>query len=101
MRSLLAILALGALMALPRWAPAEEPDDEMDERTYRQEITRQQIDALHDLEAAETDEEAEEAEQRFNDASKLEEQRRRSDIEDLIDKGGSLPPSPRPGPPHP
>ena len=101
MRSLLAMLALAVLMALPRWAPAEEPDDEMDDRTYRKEITRQQIEALRDLENADTDEEAEAAEQRFNDASKLEEQRRRSDIEDLIDKGGSLPPSPRPGPPHP
>jgi hypothetical protein len=96
------LLFLGCLLVLPaRWAPAEEPDDEMDDRTYRQEITRQQLEALHDLENAETDEEADEAKQRFDDASGLEVQRRRSDIDDLIERGGSLPPSPRPGPPHP
>jgi hypothetical protein len=96
-----ASIALAVFLLLFGRARAEGPDEEMDERTYRQEITRQQIEALRDLENADTDEEAEAAEQRFNDASKLEEQRRRSDIEDLIDKGGSLPPSPKPGPPHP
>ena len=101
MRSLLPMLALGVLMALPRLVPAEEPDEEMDERTFRQEITREQIQALHDLENAETDEEADAAEQRFDDASMREVQRRRSTVDDIIDRGGSLPPSPRPGPPHP
>ena len=101
MRDLLAVLVLGTLVALPRSVSAEEPGDEVDERTFRQEITRQQIQALHDLENADTDEEAEEAEQRFNDASQLEVQRRRVEVDDLIDKGGALPPSPRPGPPHP
>jgi len=100
-RDLLAVLVLGALVALPRSVSAEDPGDEVDERTFRREITRQQIEALHDLENAATDEEAEEAEQRFNDASQLEVRRRRADVDDLIDKGGSLPPSPRPGPPHP
>ena len=101
MRGSLAILALAVAMALPRGVPADELEDEPDERTIRQQITREQIEALHDLDNAETDEEAEEAEDRFNDASDREVQRRRAVVDDLIDSGGSLPPSPRPGPPHP
>jgi hypothetical protein len=100
-RHLLAILVLGVVVTMPRWAPAEEPDDAPDERTSGRDITRDQIEALHDLENAETDEQAAEAEQRFNDASQREVDRRRDDVEDFIERGGALPPSDRPGPPHP
>ena len=102
MRRFLAILALGLLVAMPRWVAADDVDEEeVDERTMRQQITRDQIEALHDLENADTDEEAEEAEERFNDASDREVQRRRAIVDDVIESGGSLPPSPKPGPPHP
>ena len=102
MRRFLAILALGAVVAMPRGVPADDLDEEeVDEREIQRDINREQFRALREYHDAETDEEAEEAEQRFNDASEREVQRRRRNIEDLIESGGSLPPSPRPGPPHP
>ena len=91
------MLLLGCLLVLPGRARAEEPDEPVSSR----EITRRQIEALHDLERAETDEEADEAMQRFDDASALEVRRRRDAVDDLIEQGGSLPPSPRPPAPHP
>ena len=97
MRVRMAILVLVALGALPGRAPADEPDD----APTSKEIVRRQIEALHDLEHAETDEEAEEAKQRFDDASALEVHRRRAEIDDVIERGEKVPPSPRPPAPHP
>jgi hypothetical protein len=102
MRGFLAILALGVAVAMPRGVLADDYDgEEVDDRELQRQINRDQFRALRDYHDAETDEEAEEAEQRFNDASEREVQRRRQKIDDLIESGGSLPPSPRPGPPHP
>jgi len=91
------MLLLGVLLMLPVRATAEEPDEPVGSR----EITRRQLEALRDLEQAETDEEAEEAMQRFDDASALEVRRRREAVDDLIEGGAALPPSPRPPAPHP
>jgi hypothetical protein len=86
------ILLLGLALLLPGRARAEEPDEPITSR----DISRRQIEALHDLEQAETDEEAEAAMERFDEASMLEVRRRRADVDDLIERGGELPPSPRP-----
>jgi hypothetical protein len=93
MRGLLVVLLLGAVMALPRRAPAG--DD------LKEELTQEQIDALHDLENAETDEEAEAAKERFNDASARQLELRKSKINDVIERGQKpLPSEPQPGPPR-
>ena len=102
MRGFLAILALGIVIAMPRGVPADDYDEEeVDDREMQRQINREQLKALRDYHDAETDDEAEEAEQRFNDASEREVERRRQKVDDLIESGGSLPPSPKPGPPHP
>jgi len=92
MRVLMVILVLGALVAGPGRVPADEPDDE----PTAEEIVRDQVEALHDLEQAETDEEADAAEERFDDAASLELRRRRAVVDDLIERGGTPAPSTRP-----
>jgi hypothetical protein len=82
MHILTAFLALGALVAMPGWAPAAEPDDE----PTAHEIVRDQIEALHDLEEAETDEEADAAQKRFDDAAGREVQERQKKIDRLLEK---------------
>ena len=92
MRGLMAVVVLGAIVAMPRWVQAEEPEDEL----TSEEIVREQVEALHDLEQAETDEEADEAQQRFDDASALELRQRRAVVDDLIERGGKPAPSAAP-----
>jgi hypothetical protein len=92
MRVLMAALMLAALVAVPGRTPAGEPDDE----PTSEEIVRRQIEALHDLDQAETDEEAEEAQRRFDAAAALEVKRRREAVDDLIEGGAPLPSSKRP-----
>jgi hypothetical protein len=92
MHGMMAVVVLGALLAAPGWAPADEPDEE----PTAGDIAREQIEALHDLEQAETDEEAEAAQQRFDDASMLEVKRRRAVVDDLIESGAKPGPSTRP-----
>lgn len=71
--------ALGLAAALAAGAPATEyPTPE--------ETLREQLQALHDLEHAETEEEAREAEERFDAASQQELERRREAIEKLIER---------------
>ena len=82
MRGVMVVVALGAVLALPVWAAADEPEDE----PTAEEIVREQVEALHDLEQAETDEDADEAQQRFDDASANELRKRRKAIDDLIER---------------
>jgi hypothetical protein len=100
-RGLLAILVFAVVVTVPRWVPAQQDYEPDDQRTLREQITRDQIEALHDLQNAETEEEAEEAKQRFNEASQLEVDRRRGFVDEVIERGGAVPPSERPPPPHP
>ena len=64
MRQWIALLALGALLAVPRPLLADDPDDEATE----DELLDEHMDALRDYEEAETDEEAAKAQKRFEDA---------------------------------
>ena len=64
MRQWIALLALGALLAMPRPVLAGDPDDEPTE----EELLDEHMDALRDYEEAETDEEAAKARKRFEDA---------------------------------
>lgn len=82
MRGLVAILVLGGLVTAPSRVPAVEPKDD----SALKPVTQQQLEALHDLENAQTDEEAEAARQRFDDASRQELERRRDSIEYLIER---------------
>ena len=79
---LLAVLILGGVVAGPWPAPAAEPDDE----PTSDEIVRDQLQALDDLQRAETDEDADAAAERFDDANRRDLERRRQAIDRLIEK---------------
>ena len=82
MRGFVGIVVLSLLMTAASRVPAFEPEDDSAGKTEAQ----QQLEALRDLEHAETDEEAEAARQRFDDASRRELDRRRDSIEQLIER---------------
>jgi hypothetical protein len=77
-----AILVLGLVLAGVRPGPAAEPADE----SPKDDLVRDQLEALDELEHAETDEDAAAAEERFDDASRRELEQRRKAIDELIEK---------------
>jgi hypothetical protein len=79
---LLAVLILGGVVAGPWPARAAEPDDE----PTSDEIVRDQLQALDDLQRAETDEDADAAAKRFDDAAGHELEKRRTTLDTLIEK---------------
>jgi succinate dehydrogenase/fumarate reductase flavoprotein subunit len=83
MRALpMAILVLGAVLAGAGLVRAAEPDD----GSPKDDVVREQLEALDDLEHAETDEDADAAAERFDDANRRDLERRRQAIDRLIEK---------------
>ncbi len=82
MRQFIALVALGALLAMPCPAPAGDSEEEPTE----DELLQEHMDALRDYERAETDEEAEKAQKRFDDASERELKQRRERLEHAIER---------------
>ena len=80
MRPALVALAVGAALV------ASCPVLAVDYEPTREETLREQLEALYDVEHAETDEEALAAERRFDDAAEREIQRRRRSIAALIER---------------
>ena len=82
MRYLIALVALGALLAMPCRAPAGDADEEPSE----DELLQEHLDALRDYDRAETDEQAEKAQERFEEASKRELQLQRDRLDHAIER---------------
>ena len=82
MRSWIAAVALGTLLALPcpAPAPAVDPDDEPTE----DELLDEHMGALRDYQNAETDEEADKAQKRFEDAEQRERKLQRDRLNDAL-----------------
>jgi len=82
MRYWITLVALGALLAMPCPAPAGDPENEPTE----DQLLDEHMDALRDYEQAETDDEAEEAQKRFEDASEQELKLRRDRLEHALER---------------
>jgi hypothetical protein len=82
MRQWIALLALGALVAMPRPILAGDPEDEPTE----DELLDEHMDALRAYEEAETDDEAAKAQKRFEDASDEALKLEREKLENAIER---------------
>ena len=81
MRHWIVLLALGALLAMPCRAPAGASDDEPTE-----DENVEGWEALRDLEQAETDEEKNDAMERFEDASERGLQKQREKLNEALER---------------